>query len=204
MRSLYTLFILSIFVTFSSQISDGVNFETKASMCDLPKNKMHSATIQIQNFFRLKNSKEISSQFAFKMPCVYFNHGTLKIRMLSQEYLIVVGNQELVFEGDSEEFEDVPANDLVPWWRHNLGYSSDVVVSGRLVPDDEGPAWLEFQTVPREFLAQMEELELAFRPEESTYYVMAEDEDVIPFKHSESPEEFNPTEMFIHGETQMV
>ena len=204
MNKLSNFIILLCIASFTIQLSDGVNFDIKPSLCDLPNPEIYKATISITNFFKLQYHDELSSDLSFKVPCVDYNTNTLKIRMMSQEYTIIIGNEELVYEGDSEEFEDIPINDIPAWWRANIGYYPEVVLSGEIVSGGEGDDWVEFTTVPRDFLAQMEDLELTFSPEETTYYVMTEEEEVIPFKHSESPEDFNVAQLFIHGTSEMI
>ena len=193
-----------LFVNLTFAVTDGVNFEIKASYCNLENEIDYNAMFMIENFFKLENSDDFFTNLTFKLPCPAFNSQNLKIRMLSREYIIVIGKEELIFEGNSEEFEDVPANDIVNWWRENIGYWPDVVVTGELVQDENHQFWLEFETIPRDFLSQIEFLGLNFNPDESTYYVEAEVDEIIPFKKLGSSEGFNAAELFIHGSTEMI
>ena len=192
-----------LFLHSTKMVSTSVDFEIRSAACDRPSASHAEAFVKIENTFSLANAQSFTNDFEFKTPCSDFKNQTLTVQLISQEYVIILGNQELVFEGDDEEFEGIAFEDLPRWWKENIGESTDVVMYGDVVENEEDLNIIAFQTVPREFLAQVQALGLEFHPEDNTYFVQAEDEEVLPFKHSESPEDFNLAQMFAHGSAEL-
>ena len=203
MSRLFTLFFSMLFLHSFKMVSTSVNFNIRSSACNKPNSRHAEAFVNIENTFTLANAQSFTNDFEFKTPCSDFKSQTLTVQLISQEYVIILGNQELVFEGDDEEFDGIAFNDLESWWKENIAESTDIVMYGDVIDNEEDLNIIAFQTVPREFLAQIQALGLEFNPEDNTYFVQAEDEDVIPFKHSESPEDFNLAQLFAHGSSEL-